>query len=106
MPSDKRLAMLEKLTSEGSTDSFVWYGLAMEYAGFGRTDDAVRAYTTLRDRDPSYVPAYLMCGQLLAKANRTEEARAWLTVGLEKARASHNDHAAGEIESALASLPA
>ena len=47
-----------------------------------------------------------MCGQLLGKVNRTSEAREWLTVGLEKARANHNEHAASEIESALASLPA
>lgn len=104
MASEKRLALLEKMTSEGSTDSFVWYGLALEYASFGRTDDAVATFTRLRDQDPAYVPAYLMCGQLLVKANRTDEARAWLTTGLEKAHASGNDHAASEIESALAAL--
>ena len=106
MPSEKRLALLEKMTADGSGDSFVWYGLAMEYAGFERIDDALVTFTKLRERDPGYVPAYLMCGQMLAKANRSDEARAWLTVGLEKAHASGNDHAAGEIESALASLPA
>lgn len=104
MASEKRLALLEKMTADGSTDPFVWYGLAMEYAGFGRVDDAVATFTTLRDRDPDYVPSYLMCGQLLAKAARNDEARAWLLVGLDKARASHNDHAASEIESALAAL--
>ncbi len=45
-----------------------------------------------------------MCGQLLVKAGRPDEARDWLTIGLEKARASGNDHAASEIESALAAL--
>jgi predicted Zn-dependent protease len=104
MASEKRLALLEKMVADGSTDAFVWYGLAMEYTGFGRTDEAVATFTTLRERDPSYVPAYLMCGQLLVKAGRPDEARDWLTIGLEKARASGNDHAASEIESALAAL--
>ncbi len=105
MASEKRLALLEKMVADGSTDSFVLYGLAMEYAGFDRTDDAFAAFTRLRERDPGYVPAYLICGQLLAKANRFGEAREWLTVGLEKAHASHNEHAASELESALAALP-
>lgn len=104
MASEKRLALLEKMVADGATDSFVWYGLAMEFAGFERTDEAVATFTKLRERDPGYVPAYLMCGQLLAKVGRADEARDWLTVGLEKARASGNDHAAKEIESALAGL--
>jgi len=104
MPSEKRLAMLEKMVADGSTDSFVWYGLAMEYASFERHDDAIATYSKLRERDPSYVPAYLMCGQYLAKLGRTSEARDWLMVGIEKARAAGNEHAAGELESALAGL--
>lgn len=106
MASEKRLAVLEKMVAGGSSDSFVLYGLALEYVGFDRTDDAVAAFAKLREQDSNYVPAYLMCGQLLGKVNRTSEAREWLTVGLEKARANHNEHAASEIESALASLPA
>lgn len=104
MASEKRLALLEKMVSDGATDPFVWYGLGMEYAGFGRIDEAVATFTQLRTREPGYVPTYLMCGQLLIKASRAEEAREWLTVGLDKARASGNDHAASEIESALAGL--
>ncbi|MBM4357396.1 MAG: tetratricopeptide repeat protein [Deltaproteobacteria bacterium] len=104
MASEKRLALLEAMVADGKADAFVWYGLAMEYAGFGRVDEAIATFTTLRERDPGYVPTYLMCGQLLVKASRPDEARAWFSVGLDKARASGNDHAASEIESALAAL--
>lgn len=100
----KRLLYLEKVTSEGQADAFAWYALALEYAGLGRTDDALRTFTALRDKDPNYVPMYLMCGTHLAKAGRTAEAREWLDEGLVVARARGDEHAKGEIESALAGL--
>jgi hypothetical protein len=100
--SSKRLAMLEKMTAGGAADSFAWYALGMEYAGLGRTDDAVRTFTTLREKDASYVPMYLMCGTMLLKASRADEGRAWLTEGASVARAKGDTHALGEIESALA----
>ena len=100
----KRLEMLEKMTGSGSRDPFAWYALAMEYAGAGRVDDALRTIGTLRDIDAAYVPMYLMCGTLLAKAGRVDEARTWLTLGTAAAKAKGDAHALGEIESALAGL--
>ena len=100
----KRLAYLEKVTTEGSQDAFTWYALAIEYGGQERIDDAVRTYESLRAIDPGYVPQYLMCGQMLAKAKRAEEARAWLTAGLEVAQKKGDTHAYGEMENVLAGL--
>jgi predicted Zn-dependent protease len=99
----KRLMYLEKLTSEGATDPFVWYGLALEYKTLGRLDDALRTFTSLRKRTPDYVPMYLMCGQMLADAGRAE-AREWLEAGVSAARAKRDTHALGEIEAALDAL--
>jgi hypothetical protein len=98
----KRLAMLEKMTASGAADSFAWYALAMEYAGMGRIDDAVATYGKLKDKDPGYVPMYLMCGTMLLKANRADEGRSWLREGATVARSKGDTHALGEIESALA----
>jgi predicted Zn-dependent protease len=100
----KRLAYLEKVTAEGSTDPFAWYGLALEYKTLGRVDDALRTFTTLREKNADYVPMYLMCGQMLADAGRTD-ARAWLEAGVTVARAKRDTHALGEIEAALDALP-
>ena len=105
MASEKRLALLEKLTSEGSTDSFHWYGLANEYMGFGRVDDAVRAFASLRERDPKYVPMYLICGNMLVKAGRPAEAREWLEAGIAVARTLNSDPAVSELQDALGTLP-
>jgi tetratricopeptide (TPR) repeat protein len=101
----KRLAMLEKMTSEGSQDPFAWYGLALEYRSLGRPDDAVATFTRLRAIDPGYVPQYLMCGSLLLDLGRHAEARDWLTEGATTARVKGDGHALSEIEDALARLP-
>lgn len=101
---NKRLAFLEKVTSEGSTDPLAWYGLAMEYRKAERWDEALQTFTTLRAQKPAYVAAYLMCGQMLSEASRGEEAREWLEAGLVVARAAGDGHAASELESALSTL--
>jgi hypothetical protein len=101
----KRLALLEKLTREGSKDPFHWYALALEYAGQDQIDLAVGTFTSLRDIDASYVPMYLMCGTMLAKAARPDEARTWLEAGIAAARAKGDSHALSEIQDALGTLP-
>jgi predicted Zn-dependent protease len=103
---NKRLAMLESLTSGGKADAFAWYGLGMEYRRDGRREDAVRTFEHLRSQHPDYLPVYLMAGQTLVEASRSEDARAWLSAGVELARAQGNSHALGELESALDALPA
>lgn len=100
----KRLAFLEKVTAEGSADPFAWYGLAMEYRKLERWDEALQAFTTLRTRNPDYVPIYLMCGQMLEGLGRKDEAREWFEQGIARARAKGDAHAASELESALAAL--
>ena len=101
---DKRLAMLEQLTQSEQADSFAWYGLAMEYRKRERWDDALAAFTSLRQRDPSYVAMYLMAGQMLAGQGREEDAREWLEAGVARAREAGNSHALGELQDALAEL--
>jgi predicted Zn-dependent protease len=102
MPS--RLEVLEQMIAKGVNDPFPMYGLALEYRSAGREDDAIRAFENLRAKFPGYVPQYLMCGQLLEKAGRKDDARSWLEAGITAARAARDMHAAGELESALAGL--
>lgn len=100
----KRLAFLEKMTSEGSADPFAWYGLAMEYRNLQRHDDALRTFQKLRETSPEYVAMYLMCGQMLQGMNRLDEAREWLGAGVVVARKKGDTHALGELEAALAGV--
>ena len=105
MGSEKRLEILEKLTQGGGADSFAWYGLALKYSSFERTDEALTAFKTLRDKDPDYIPMYLMCGTMLLKAGRGSEAREWLEGGIVKAREKGDSHAVSELEEALNLVP-
>ncbi|MFO0551394.1 MAG: tetratricopeptide repeat protein [Polyangiaceae bacterium] len=102
--TSKRLAYLEKVNAEGKADSFARYALALEYKSLGRIDDARTAFEALRAADPAYVPMYLMCGSMLADADRKDEARVWLEAGVDAARRAGDGKALGEIESALAGL--
>ena len=100
----KRLLYLEKVTREGSTEPMAWYGLALEYRTLERWDEALQTFTTLRTNHPDYVAAYLMCGQMLEKLARKDDARGWLEAGIEAAKKKRDSHALGELESALAGL--
>jgi hypothetical protein len=105
--SSKRLEYLLKLTGPqggGTGDPFAWYGLAMEYRGLARYEDALATFETLRVRAPDYVPMYLMCGQMLEKMGRVADAHTWLSAGVEAARKKGDAHALGELESALGAL--
>jgi predicted Zn-dependent protease len=102
---NKRLAFLEQTTSAGSADSFAWYALALEYKKEQRWDDAMAAFRSLRDKDPSYLALYLMAGQTLVEADRPADAREWLEAGITLARSRGDAKTLGELESALADLP-
>jgi predicted Zn-dependent protease len=101
---NKRLAYLEQTTQAGTADSFAWYALALEYRKEARYDDALGAFTALRDKDPNYLALYLMAGQTLADAGRPADAKPWLEAGIELARARGDGKTLGELESALADL--
>jgi tetratricopeptide (TPR) repeat protein len=103
---NKRLAMLEKLTSSAQADSFAFYCLAMEYRKEGRVDDAVAAFETLKAKDPNYLAMYLMAGQMLRESARLSEASIWLKRGIELATQKGDSKALGELESELGTVQA
>jgi predicted Zn-dependent protease len=104
MSGKTRRQQLEEMLREDPGDPFLWYGLAMEQAGAGEHEAALRTFDELRRRDPDYVPAYLQAGQLLARLDREEEARAVFQIGIAVARKKGDLHAAGEMEGFLDGL--
>ncbi|MBP3957946.1 hypothetical protein J8F10_22050 [Gemmata sp. G18] len=106
MARTARMAQIEALLAEDPNDAFLRYGLAMEHSSAG--DDA-ECVTVLRDliartaAEP-YVPAFLQCGQALARLDRTEEACAVLAQGVDVARKAGDTHAQGEMQGLLSSL--
>jgi len=98
----KRLKMLEKLATSDKADSFALYALAMEYRSAGRNNDSLRTFETLRAKDASYLPMYLMAGQLLLEMSRPEDARSWLEAGVDLATSKGDAKAKNELLAALA----
>lgn len=53
-----RLEILKSMVEQNPRDSFVRYGLAMEYKNAGDLESAVREFQTLLAADPNYAAAY------------------------------------------------
>ncbi len=96
--------MLTEILSQNPADSFARYGLAMAYAGEGRSQEALQEFRTATDNDPDYVPAYQMSAQTLLKMGETEAAKTRLTAGLAACERTGNTHAASEMQAMLDDL--
>jgi Tfp pilus assembly protein PilF len=104
MSGKTRKEQLEELLNLDPDDSFVRYGLAMEYAGAGQDEEVVKNLKELLKRDPNYVPAYLQAGRALIRLGDDDRARQMLRDGITVARRAGDDHAAGEMTGFLESL--
>ncbi|MBC7173417.1 MAG: tetratricopeptide repeat protein [Polyangiaceae bacterium] len=100
----KRLEMLETMIAKGSNDPFVHYARALELRSVGRTEDALAALEGVARSHPSYVPTYLIAGQLATELGRREDARELLSRGLDAAAAAGDAKARGELAAALDEL--
>jgi thioredoxin-like negative regulator of GroEL len=99
-----RIAMLQEILTQSPDDAFARYGLALEYANTGRTEDALREFRTILEKNPEYVPAYQMAAQTLMTAGRSDEARTLLETGIATAQRTRNQHALSEMEGMLMDL--
>jgi tetratricopeptide (TPR) repeat protein len=105
MSAEGRLALLERMVAEGSTDPFHHYARAMELRSLGRLDEALAAYREVTERFPDYVPTYLMAGQVAQELGQPDEARRMLSEGVSRAGAAGDAHALSELRAALDALP-
>jgi tetratricopeptide (TPR) repeat protein len=104
MTGNTRKQQIEEMLAEDPNDPFLNYGLAMEHVSAGNNVEAVRTFEHLIRIAPDYVPAYLQAGQASVRLNRTPEARAFLTQGMEAARKKGDQHAYEEMAALLMSL--
>ena len=100
----KRLELLDKKIAAGGDDPFLFYARALELRSLGQLEDALAAFDEVAERYPSYVPTFLMAGQLATELDRTEDARNWLSRGLKVAIAEGDEHARSELSAALDTL--
>jgi len=99
-----KIAGLREILALDPKNSFARYGLAMELAGRGDTDEALAEFDTLLANDPDYTAGFFMSAQTLATAGRTTEAIARLKAGIASAERSGNRHALSEMQAMLDEL--
>ena len=104
MPDETRVAALKQILAAKPDDAFARYALGLEYSGCGETDAALAEFQHLLAAHPDYTNGYFMAAQTLARAERTDEARALLRQGIESARRTRNQHALSEMEGILGEL--
>lgn len=107
MPRTPRMAQLEELLALDPADPFLRYGLALEHASAGDDAECVRVLRALTADTPDYIPAYLMCGQALARVGEEPEAAAVLRAGVaaaERVNTPDAQHARAEMLGLLATL--
>lgn len=100
----KRLELLKKMIAAGNSDPFTRYAYAMELKSLGQLEESLTAFEQLREYDASYVPQYLIAGQVAEAIKHFEKARQWYTQGIECARAKGEQKALSELQQALALL--
>lgn len=82
-------------------NTFVRYGLAMEFAREGKVDEAMREFSSVLTVNPDYCAAYFHGGQTLEKAGRIDEARDFYRKGIEAATRTGDMHTRSELQGAL-----
>ncbi len=96
-----RLEMLLNLAAQDPGNLLVRYGLAMELAGAGDLEGAVREHQAVRAQDPDYAASYYHGGQALEKLGRLEEAREVYRRGIEATTRTGNLHTRSELQAVL-----
>ncbi|MCH7722525.1 MAG: tetratricopeptide repeat protein [Bacteroidetes bacterium] len=99
-----RLKSLLELYSKDPNDSFVVYGIALEHISAGNYEQAEKYLTSLMERDPDYVPAYMQLARVKENLNRIEEAKEVYRNGIDVAKKNNELRTATEMEEFLSEL--
>jgi tetratricopeptide (TPR) repeat protein len=96
-----RLDILKSMVEQKPAESFLRYGLAMEYRNAGDLEAAIGEFRTLIAASPDYSAAYFQGGQTLERLSRLDEARELYREGIEAATRKGDLHTRNEIQAAL-----
>lgn len=100
-----RRKMLEESLASDPSDAFLRYGVAMQCLREGDVAEGRdRLKSLIADHPEDQVAAYQQLGQSYLEGGEVEEARRFLGLGIAKARARGDWHAAGEMEGLIAQL--
>ncbi len=99
-----RLNSLLELYKKEPDDSFVMYGIALEYISMRKYEDAERYLNRLLDKDPDYVPGYMQLAQVKEKLDKIDEAREVYKKGIIAAKKQNDLRTVREMEEFLDEL--
>ena len=99
-----RIEQLEIFLLETPNDAFLNYALATEYVSMGDDEKAEFIFRDLLEKNPDYVATYYHLGKLLERKQQKNEAMDIYRMGIEKAKATGEQHSLSELQSALLEL--
>ncbi|HKJ81160.1 MAG TPA: hypothetical protein VJ954_04005 [Ignavibacteriaceae bacterium] len=101
---NNRLDSLLKLLEKEPEDSFLLYGVALEYISANNLEESEKYFIKLINADPDYLATYMQYAGLKEKQDKIDEAKELYKQGIEKAQKSGDNHAAKEMEDFLDEL--
>ena len=96
-----RLEILKQMVAANPGDSFLRYGLAMEYRNAGDLAQAAAEFRALLAADPDYAAAYFQGGQTLERLGLVDDARTMYREGIQVTTRKGDEHARSELQAAL-----
>ena len=102
--ASQRMSKLQAMLQKQPNDTFLLYGLAMEYKKAGDPARAVEHFDRVISLDPGYCYAYHQKGQTYEASGNREAARQAYRDGIAAATAKGDQHAREEITAALEML--
>ena len=99
-----RIEKLSEFLKSNPRDSFVQHALALEYIKLGEEEKARELFETILKREPGYVGSYYHLAKLLERNGDMVEAIRVYEKGMEEAKRAGENHAYGELRSALEEL--
>ena len=98
------IEQIEEMLRREPDDVFLTYSAAMLLARENRAEEALARFDRVLELDADYVPAYFQKGMFQAGRGDVDEAHRTLARGIERATATGDTHARGEMEEFLATL--
>jgi len=102
--TSERLEKLRQLLQRDPTDTFLLYGIALEYKKLGDAGEAIAYLDRVIVADPGYCYAYHQKGLTYESQGDSAAAGAAYRAGIEAAKQKGDVHAQSEIEAALEML--
>ena len=99
--NSEKLSQLFKLLAREPNDTFLLYGIGMEYKKLDALPSAIEYFDRVIATDAKYCYAYFQKGQVFEKMGQAEQAKQAYRDGIEAAKLASDAHAQSELEAAL-----